>query len=197
VDSWQFEVRNRRFTITVQTGKIKGPNILPNFEGALCMSKSLLLTAGTLSLVLLSASLARGAEVVSIQTDHTILIEIPGNPGTVVVGNPSIADATVHGNKLFVHGRAFGSTNIIVLDQSGAQVADLQITTKVGGSDNVAVFRWGQRASYVCAPTCELAMQPGDEPFTITDDIIKLNGKKAALAKGEATTPAAAPPPPQ
>ena len=161
------------------------------------MSKSIFLTAGTLSLILLSAPLAQAGEVISVQTDHTTLIEIPGNPGTVVVGNPSIADATVHGNKLFVHGRAYGSTNIIVLDQSGAQVANLEITTKVGGSDNVAVFRWGQRASYVCAPLCELAMQVGDEPMTITDDVIKLNGKKAALAKGEAAAPAAAPPPPQ
>jgi Pilus formation protein N terminal region len=159
------------------------------------MSKLIRLTAGTLSLVLLSASLAQGAEVISVETDHTTLVEIPGNPGIVVVGNPSIVDATVHGNKLFVHGRAYGSTNIIVLDQSGQQVADLQITTKIGGSDNLAVFRWGLRASYVCAPTCELAMQPGDEPFTFTDDLIKLNGKKAALAKGEASTQAAPPPP--
>jgi Pilus formation protein N terminal region len=159
------------------------------------MSNLLRFSASILALGFLLATHATAAEKIVISTDQTQLISVSGNPGTVVVGNPSIADATVHGDKVFIHGRAFGSTNMIILDQNGAELASMEITVKIGGSNNVAVFKGGFRYSYVCAPLCETAMQPGDE-FEWSGKVVGANQGKSGFAKGEASSgPASAPPP--
>jgi Pilus formation protein N terminal region len=147
---------------------------------------------GALSLALLT-TLAGASESLVIKSDQTQLLSVSGTPGAVVVGNPSIADATVHDDKIFLHGRAHGSTNLIILDQEGNQMAAFDITVQVGGTNNVAVFKAATRYSYTCAPLCEAAMQVGDDvPWT--DDIIKLNGKKLDLATGKNSAESAPPP---
>ena len=152
-------------------------------------------TLGAISLVLLSSSSALAAQELVILTDQTQLMTIAGNPGTVVVGNPSIADATVHGSKIFVHGRAHGTTNMIILDQDGNQISSFDISVQVRQNNAVAVFKSGNRYSYDCAPLCETTVEVGDE-HTWTDEVIKLYEKKAAWASGAGTTQQAAPPPP-
>ena len=89
------------------------------------MLKLLRVTTSALALAFCSASAAFAAQELIIKTDQTQLINVSGNPGAVVIGNPSIADATVHGDKVFVHGRAYGSTNLIILDQDGNQLASM------------------------------------------------------------------------
>jgi len=112
-------------------------------------------TTSALALAFLHTSASQAAQELIVKTDQTQLISISGTPGAVVIGNPSIADATVHGNKIFVHGRAFGSTNLIILDESGNQLTALDITVQMGGQNNLAVYKAGARYSYVCAPSCE------------------------------------------
>ena len=154
--------------------------------------KLLRTTFSALSLAFLT-TLASASEELVIKSDQTQLLSISGTPGTVVIGNPSIADATVHDNKVFLHGRASGSTNLIILDQEGNQLATFDVTVQIGGNNNVAVFKAATRFSYTCAPLCEAAMQVGDDvPWT--DDIIKLNGKKLDLATGKSSAESAPPP---
>ncbi len=158
------------------------------------MLKLLCISAGTFAAsLLLSSTFTLAAENVFIATDQTQLIDIAGSPGTVVVGNPSIADATVHGDKLFVHGRAFGTTNMIILDQAGEEIASLEVTVKIGGSNNVAIFKAATRYSYVCAPLCEVALQPGDD-FAFSGSVLSVGQGKSGFAKGEAPASGAAAP---
>jgi Pilus formation protein N terminal region len=128
-------------------------------------------------------SIEASAEDLIIKTDETHIIKIKGAPGTIVVGNPSIADATVENGRLFVQGKAFGSTNMIVLDGSGEEIANYNITVQIGGSNNVALFSGGPRYSYVCAPLCETTIMPGD-PAKHVNDLISLTEGKSNLAKG-------------
>jgi Flp pilus assembly secretin CpaC len=65
---------------------------------------------------------------ITIQTDQTQLIAISADPGTVVVGNPSIADVSLSGRRVFLHGRGYGSTNILILDLNGNQLANFDVT---------------------------------------------------------------------
>ena len=111
------------------------------------MLKLLRITSSALALAFLSTSASLAAQELVIKTDQTQLISVSGNPGTVVIGNPSIADATVHGNKLFVHGRAFGTTNLIILDENGNQLSNLDITVMLGGENNMQVYKAGARYS--------------------------------------------------
>ena len=150
------------------------------------MLKLLHVTTSALALAFLYTSAAFAAQELIIKTDQTQLINISGNPGAVVIGNPSIADATVHGDKIFVHGRAYGSTNLIILDQNGNQLASLDITVQLGGENNVALYKAGSRFSYVCAPTCEATLQSGDQVDWF-GDISKMDAKKSGTATGKST----------
>ena len=151
-------------------------------------------TLGALLLALLSSSTALAAQDLVILTDQTQLLSISGNPGTVVIGNPSIADATVQGTRIFVHGRSYGTTNMVILDQDGNQISSFDITVQTTQKNALAIFKAGSRYSYECTPLCETTVEIGDD-HTWTDDIIKLNQKKSAWAKDTSASQQAAPPP--
>lgn len=148
----------------------------------------LTLTALTISLFASQTALAEGA--ITIKTDQTQIISVSSSPGTVITGNPSIADVTVHGNNVFLHGRAFGTTNLIVLGKTGEQLLSTEVTVANGAANTAAIFSPGggdfgiRRVSYVCAPLCETAMQPGD-PLMYTQELVKANSKKSDLATGK------------
>ena len=157
------------------------------------MLKFLRITTSALTLAFIYTSTAIAAQELIIKTDQTQLINVSGNPGAVVIGNPSIADATVHGDKIFVHGRAFGSTNLIILDQDGNQLASLDITVQLGGLNNLSIYKAGARFSYVCAPSCEATLQSGDQVQWF-GDISKMDAKKSGAATGKSVVESAAAP---
>lgn len=139
---------------------------------------------------------ANASEVLTLETDQSQLVILPALPGSVIIGNPTIADATVEGTKLFVHARAFGTTNIMILDLSGNQVASFDVSITHVTPNTVALFKGGIRESYNCAPFCEAEMQigDGDEHYKIIADQTK---KKIELATGTDTAKSDAPPAPQ
>jgi hypothetical protein len=185
--------RNRRFTIRVHIGKPLQANRWTVLKEIRDMLKLLRVTSSALALAFLHTSAALAAQELIIKTDQTQLISISGTPGAVVIGNPSIADATVHGDKIFVHGRAFGSTNLIILDENGNQLSSLDITVQLGGENNLAVYKAGARYSYVCAPNCEATLQSGDVPDWFAD-ISKMDGKKTGAATGKSSADSEAAP---
>jgi hypothetical protein len=157
--------------------------------------KSFRTTVSALALVLLSSSAVLAEERVVVKMDETLLLDVAGTPGAVVIGNPSIADATAHGSRIFLHGRSYGSTNITVLDEDGKKITAFDITVQIGSNDNVAVFKAGSRYSYVCASLCEASMKAGDE-FDFVNNLITLNQKKIELATGKSSSQSASPPVP-
>jgi Pilus formation protein N terminal region len=129
----------------------------------------------------LALATAASAEDITVKTDETMLVKVTGKPGTVAIGNPSIADATVENGNLFVTGRSFGSTNLIVLDQNGKELINFRISVQSGGDNNVVMFSAGARRSMACAPLCEASVQPGDDP-NYAGQILSITQQKAALA---------------
>lgn len=190
-----FQFRNRRFTIPVQIGKQLQSNRWIDIREIRDMLRLLRITSSALALSFFYTSASHAAQELIIKTDQTQLISISGQPGAVVIGNPSIADATVHGDKIFVHGRAFGSTNLIILDENGNQLSSLEITVQRGGENNLAMYKAGARYSYVCAPACEATLQSGDLPDWFAD-IAKMDGKKSGLATGKSSADSEAAPAP-
>jgi hypothetical protein len=147
----------------------------------------------------LAASLAASvasAESIAIESDKTILMRISAKPGTVVVGNPSIADVSINGEQIFLHGHGYGNTNIIILDNKGGQIANFDVTVKQAATDSVTLFRGSDRYSMACAPECEFVLQPGDNPEWFKA-IVEQQASKNSLATGSETTEAQAPAAPQ
>jgi hypothetical protein len=121
---------------------------------------------------------------VVVMSDQAKLVSVPGKPATVVVGNPNIADVTVQGDQLFVHGRNYGTTNLIVLNREGNQLAAFDVTVMVGGSDNVTVYKAAQKYSFVCADRCEVVLHVGDKYADWFKDWADETSAKGGLASG-------------
>ncbi len=134
---------------------------------------------------------------ITLEADKSIMLAMSERPGTVVVGNPSIADVSINSNTIFLHGHSFGNTNIIVLDGKGNQLADFDVTVKVAKNDALTLLTVrplvtpGQyKYSYSCSPTCERAYQIMDTDFKELSDSMKV---KSELATGSQTSEASAP----
>lgn len=143
-----------------------------------------------------SANFASAGQLLQIQSDESQMLTIPANPGVVIVGNPSIADVSIDGTKVFVHGRGFGQTTLLILDTEGKQLANFDVTVTHTQVTNVAVFSGGPRYSYSCSPYCEAELQIGDNTDhfkSISDSIMK----KMEISTGSKTAEAKAPAAPQ
>jgi Flp pilus assembly secretin CpaC len=143
---------------------------------------SLAFAAAFLSL----ASAAEAASDVTILADQAKIIQVSGRPGTVVVGNPSIADVSVQGEHVVLMGRNFGVTNVIILDRDGRQLAALDVTVQFPDKNAVHVFKAGGRMSLACAPVCEQTLQVGDEITKVFDPLSKEITTKVGIAAGTA-----------
>lgn len=131
---------------------------------------------------------AQAATDIVVNNDQAKMVSITGEPGTIVVGNPNIADVTMKGSSIFVHGRNYGSTNIIVLDKEGNQLANLDVTVMLGGNHNINVFKAANKWSYACAPICESTLQVGDRADYFQDVVANQNKTKGGLAVGDTKT---------
>jgi hypothetical protein len=148
---------------------------------------------------LVFAAQAHAADPLQVKTDQTQLLSVSADPGAVVVGNPSIADVTVHGRQIFLHGRAFGETNLIILDPDGNQIANFDVTVTQNTANAMSVFKGGQggvqRYSHVCAPgaPCEVALQVGDPPQLFSQYVGSWQSK-LSMATGKSSADSATPP---
>ncbi len=147
-------------------------------------------------LFLAFAGQANAGEGITIESDKTQMISVATRPGTVVVGNPSIADISINGNQVFVHGHGYGNTNIIILDTQGNQIANFDVTVKQSVTNAMTVFRGPDRYSMACDPICESNLQPGDQKDSFKT-IAEQQAAKNDLATGSETTEAKAPTAPQ
>lgn len=128
---------------------------------------------------------ADAAEKLVLTADQSQIIQLPSDPGTVVVGNPSIADATLEGRSIFLHARGPGLTNILVLDAAGKAMVDYQVHVAYADSDSIAKFTPAGRFTYTCPTDCEPTLRVGDNDQFFKGFIDQLNSK-TALATSQA-----------
>lgn len=102
----------------------------------------------------------------SVELNKTEVVYLPTTAGAVVIGNPEIADVSIHsGNTIFVIGRGYGETNLIVLNSAGHKImdADIQVVNNLPAR-GVRLYNGNQRETYNCAPYCQPAPVLGDNP---------------------------------
>ncbi|MBI2718024.1 MAG: pilus assembly protein N-terminal domain-containing protein [Rhizobiales bacterium] len=145
----------------------------------------------------LAAAPAQAAQPLVLFTDQSTILNVPRPAAVVVVGNPSIADATINGQQIFLHGRSFGTTNVIALDDQGAKIANYEVTVQLGGSNNVTLFKAGMEYSYVCVTNCEVQMHVGDDQDWFQKVVLGRNKDKIGIATGQKSAEANQPPPAQ
>jgi len=100
------------------------------------------------------AALAQSRQL-SVEVDHITRLNLSGSAASVIVGNPGIADVTVvDANTLYVSGRAYGVTEIAVLDGLGRTIYQGEVVVSAPSSGQVRVWRGAAVTHMACATTC-------------------------------------------
>ena len=94
--------------------------------------------------------------------NHAKIVKLAEPASTVVIGNEAIADATVKdATTLVLTGRAFGTTNLVILDEAGEPIVDERLIVRKDEGDTVRVFRPGEGevnlSEFQCSPVCAIA----------------------------------------
>lgn len=91
----------------------------------------------------------------SVEVDHVTRLNLNGSAASVIVGNPQIADVTVvDAHTLFVSGRAYGVTEIVVLDGAGRSIYQGEVVVSAPSSGQVRVWRGTSVTNMACSATC-------------------------------------------
>ena len=93
---------------------------------------------------------------ISVEIDQAQRVQLSGPAGSVIVGNPAIADVTVvDANTLYITGKGYGVTEVVAVDQIGRTVFQSQIVVTAGeGAGRVRVWRGAQSTEMACAASC-------------------------------------------
>ena len=118
------------------------------------MAKTLMIAAAAVfGAALATPALAQDSLLVDI--DQTARIQLRAPAGSVIVGNPQIADITVvDANTLYVTGKGYGITEIVAVDSIGRTLFQSQIIVSAGDEGRVRVWRGGQVTEMACGSTC-------------------------------------------
>lgn len=106
----------------------------------------------------------------SVEIDQAARVQLRGAAGSVIVGNPLIADVTVvDANTLYITGKGYGVTEIVAVDSNGRTVFQSEVVVTAGsGGGRVRVWRGGQATEMACAASCSPSLRgtSGSEPPT-------------------------------
>ncbi len=118
-----------------------------------------------LSAAFLLVAAPAAAEPMLIEANRSVPLRLSGDAASIVIGNKNIADVAVHDERLiFVTGKTFGTTNLMVFDRSGRQIYNNEVIITTNVSNLVSINRAGTTYTYDCAPNCRSVLNPGDDP---------------------------------
>lgn len=103
-----------------------------------------------------AAGTAFAAGRLEVAIDHSERLQVRGAAGSVIVGNPEVADVTVvDAHTLFVSGRGFGVTQIVVVDPLGRTLWQGDVVVTSPETNAVSVWRGAAQTEMACASTCQ------------------------------------------
>ncbi len=116
--------------------------------------------AAAAALCVPAAGMAQSASL-NVEIDQARRVQLRGPAGSVIVGNPQIADVTVvDSNTLYITGKGYGVTEIVAVDSIGRTVFQSQVVVTAGdGVGRVRVWRGGQATEMACATSCSPSMR--------------------------------------
>ena len=121
------------------------------------------------------------SEKVLVTVDQAKVFRISRPAATIIIGNPSIVDATIEDEKtLVLTGRSFGVTNLIILDEKGDAVIDQAVVVRASETNTVRIYRGGNnRETLACAPVCEVTVTIGDNAGTFENASEQITSRNA------------------
>ncbi|MEM8748756.1 MAG: pilus assembly protein N-terminal domain-containing protein [Pseudomonadota bacterium] len=112
--------------------------------------------------------------------DRAKVVRIAKTADTIIVGNPSIVDATIQdGRTIVLTGRSFGVTNLIVLDGNGNPIVDETVTVQGHEQNTVRIYRRSVRETLACDPVCEPTLTIGDNSENFNQSVGQIESRNA------------------
>jgi Flp pilus assembly secretin CpaC len=122
------------------------------------LAAPLVLTAFALGL----AAPAVAAPGLTVALDHSQRIRVSRPAGSVIVGNPNVADVTVvDPHTVFVSGRGYGVSEVVVLDPVGRTIWQGDVVVTAPAYGEVTVYRGAQATEMACAQVCSTSVRSG------------------------------------
>ena len=120
----------------------------------------------------------------TLELNKTQILRLSQPAAAVIIGNPEIADVSVQSDKtLFMIGRGYGETNILILDAFDNVLLDSVVTVVPPRNRKQVNVIMGNQGSqtYHCAPYCQPAPRLGNSP-----DFVASGSGQAGAANGDA-----------
>jgi Flp pilus assembly secretin CpaC len=109
-----------------------------------------------LTAMIVSAPAAAADDILRVYMNSARILKLDRPVSKVIVGNSEVADATVADSKTIVlTGRAYGTTNLVLLDADGNAIVDERILVSIDESNTVRVYKATARTVLSCTPNCE------------------------------------------
>ena len=103
-----------------------------------------------------SSSAADDEGMMRVFLNHAKVLKLDQPVSKVIVGNSEVADATVADSRTIVlTGKAFGTTNLVLLDANGNAILDERILVSIDEGNTVRLFKATERTVLSCTPSCE------------------------------------------
>jgi Flp pilus assembly secretin CpaC len=119
-----------------------------------------LAVAAALSVFIATPAFARDIRVA---LDQAFPIRLAESAEGVAIGNPTIAGVSVQNDRfLFVTGRSYGSTNLVVVGSGGRVLYSGRVVVTPDETDVVMVTRGVETARLECTPLCRPRPDIGD-----------------------------------
>jgi Flp pilus assembly secretin CpaC len=133
---------------------------------AMTRTHRLLLALGAAALLAGPGLAAAQSARISVEIDQAQRVQLSGPAGSVIVGNPEIADVTVvDANTLYITGKGYGVTEVVAVDQIGRTVFQSQVVVTAGdGAGRVRVWRGAQSTEMACASSCSPSVRGTSGP---------------------------------
>lgn len=123
------------------------------------------------AVVALAGSGATQSARLNVEIDQATRVQLRGPAGSVIVGNPLIADVTVvDSNTLYITGKGYGVTEIVAVDTIGRTVFQSQVVVSEGsGTGRVRVWRGGQATEMACGSSCSPSVRGTSGVATVAE----------------------------
>jgi Flp pilus assembly secretin CpaC len=126
-----------------------------------------------------TGALAATSEPIDVTIDFAKVMKLGKPAHTIVVGNPGIFDASVGDEQtLVLTGKSAGMTNLIVLDDSGAEILNSVVRVSTNVRELTTVFYGSHRQSFSCAPVCEAVVSVGDDVSSFQNATSQIQTRK-------------------
>lgn len=113
-----------------------------------------------LALACLASPLRAQDDMIRVFMDHARILKLDRPVSKVIIGNSAVADVTVADSTMIVlTGKAYGTTNLVILDAAGNAIVDERILVSVDEANTLRVYKQTDRSVYSCSPSCEEHVQ--------------------------------------